>query len=106
MRPVKLTWMRQAARVSDHLEVPLEGTRVVADPHALVRRVETRLEPTILRRDAGRARIRMASHRLDTTDRKQESAADVDEVGTKGDMGCDFATRGDFARGDQRDVIA
>ena len=38
---VKLVWMRQTARVSDHLEVPLEGKRVVADSHALVRWVET-----------------------------------------------------------------
>jgi hypothetical protein len=39
----------------------------------------------------------MATHCLDATDRKQESATDVYEVGAKGDMGRDFATRGDFA---------
>jgi len=33
MSPVKLIWMRQAARVRDHLKIPLEGERVVADSH-------------------------------------------------------------------------
>ena len=101
MPAVKLAWMRQTARVSDHLEVPLEGKRVVADSHALVRGVQARLEPSILRRHAGRARVRMAAHRLDAADRKQKPAADVDEVGAKGDMGRDFATRRDLARGNQ-----
>ena len=36
----KLAWMRQAARVSDHLEVPLESKRAVAHSHALVRGIQ------------------------------------------------------------------
>ena len=39
MPTVKLARMRESTRVRDHLEIPLEGKRVVADPDALVRRV-------------------------------------------------------------------
>src|SRR6188508_2970512 len=81
---VKLAWMREPARVSDHLEISLEGERVVADSHSLVRGVQPRLQPPVLRRHAGRARVRMAAHRLDAADREQKPAADVDEVRTEG----------------------
>ena len=86
MPSVKLTGVLQPAGVSDHLEVPLERQRVVAHSHALVSRVKTGLEPAILRRHACGARVRMASHRLDAANRKQESPADVDEVGAKRDV--------------------
>jgi hypothetical protein len=75
MPTVKLAWMRQTARVSNHLEISLESECVIANSHAFVRRIEARLEPTVLRRHSGRARVRMAAHRLDAPDRKQESAA-------------------------------
>jgi hypothetical protein len=35
MSPVKLAWMREPARVSDHLEITLTRQRVVADWHSL-----------------------------------------------------------------------
>ena len=99
---VKFAWMRQPACVSDHLEIPLERKRVVAHSHALVSRVETRLEPTILRCHASRARVRVAAHRLDAADREQKSPADMNDVGAKRDMSCDFAARGDLAGSNQR----
>jgi hypothetical protein len=48
----------------------------------------------------------MAAHRLDAPDREEKSAPDVHQVGAQRDMGRDLATRGDLARGNQRDVIA
>ena len=92
---VKLAWMREPARVRDHLQIPFESERVVADSHALVRGIETGLQPLILRRHTSRARVRVAAHRLDTADRKQEPAADMYEVGAEGDMRGDLATRRD-----------
>jgi len=106
MSAVQLAWMRKTTRVSDHLKVSFESQRVIPDSQALVRGVQTRLEPPILRCHAGRACIGMAAHRLDATDRKQESAADLYKVGAKSDMGRDFATSCDFSRGNQRDVLA
>jgi len=48
----------------------------------------------------------MAAHRLNAADGEQKPAADVCEVGAQGDMRRDFATRSDFARRNQSDVIA
>ena len=93
MPAVKLAWMRQTTRVSDHLEVSLQGECVISNSHAFVRGIEARLEPTVLRRHSGRARVRMAAHRLDAADREQKPAADVHEVGAKRDVRRDVAPR-------------
>src|SRR5687767_245206 len=106
MPAVQLAWMRQPACVSDHLEVALEGKRVVVHSHSLVRGVQTCLKPSILRRHSGRARVRMAAHRLDAPDRKQKTAADMYEVSAKRDMDRDFATGSDLAGCNQGDVIS
>ena len=98
--------MCQSACVSNHLEVAFEGKRVVANSNAFVRGVQARLEPLILRRHTGRARVRVATQRLDAPDRKQKSATDMHQVGAKSKMRGDVATRRDLAGGDQSDVIA
>ena len=106
MRAMKLTRVCQAACVSNHLEIAFKGKRVVANANAFVRGVQARLEPLILRRHTGRARIRVATERLDAADRKQKPATDVDQVGAESKVRSDVATSRDLAGGDQSSVIA
>ncbi len=105
MPAMKLTRVCQPACVSNHLEVAFKGKRVVANANAFVSGVQAGLEPLILRRHTGRARIRVATERLDAPDRKQKSTTDVHQVGAECQMRGDVATRRDLSRGDQGDVI-
>ena len=99
---MQLTWMCQSACVGNHLEVAFEGKSVVADPNAFVSWVQPGLKPLILRRHAGRTRVRVATERLNAPDRKQKSTTDMYQVGAECQMRSDVATRRDLARGESR----
>ena len=106
MPAMKLTGMCQSACVSNHLEVAFKGERVVANANAFVSGVQARLEPLVLRCHTGRARIGVATERLDAPNRKQKSTTDMHHVGAECQVRGDVATRRDLSRGDQGDVIA
>src|SRR5688572_4812464 len=106
MAAMKLPRVCQSACVSNHLEVAFKSKRVVTNANAFVRGVQARLEPLILRRHTGRARIRVATERLDAPDRKQKSATDMHQIGAESQVRSDVATRRNLASGDQSDVIS
>jgi hypothetical protein len=97
MHPIQLRRVSQAARMRDHLQVPLESEGVVANADALVGGIESSLQPPTLRRDARGAGVGMAAHGLDTAERKHESPSDVDQIGAQRDVGGDVRAGGDLA---------
>ena len=95
----------QSTGVGDHLQVSLERQGVVAHPHRFVCRIEARLQPLILRRDTGRALVRVAAQRLDAPNGEQKAAPNVDKVCAQRDMRRDVATRGNLSRRDKRHCV-